>query len=124
MADITIKTVQPQRKVNPTLMAAAGAAVGAAARYALPTKDELHSLLNKENVDTFVTSTSAVARANGRSILKYGTIGALVASGIALVTNAFRAKDKEEELANITYSKYGAAIDSSDYAYMVMSWGD
>ena len=71
-----------------------------------------------------MTSTSAIARANGRSILKYGTIGALVASGIALVTNAFKAKDKEEELANITYSKYGAAIDSSDYAYMVMSWGD
>ncbi len=122
MADITIKTYQPTPKVNPTLMAAAGAAVGAGARYILPTKAEMSSLLNKENVDTFVSSAARAARAESRSILKYGAVGALIASGIALVANALKAKKPEDEISNITYSKYAAILDSSPDACMYMYW--
>ncbi len=127
MADLTINVnPTPKRKPNTALMAGVGAAVGAGARYILPTEKEMSSILNKENVDTFVSSASAVARANSRSILKYGAVGAAVAAGISLIAKAFNSnKNKEEENINdIQYSKYQAILDSSDYACQVMWWGD
>lgn len=126
MADITIKTVQPQkRKLSTPLMATAGALVGTGMRYVLPTKDELSNIFNKNTTDTFVSTLKNTAKADKRSILLYGGIGALIAAGTALIINAFRGnKNKEEDFETVEYSKYGAAIDSSDYACMVLWYGD
>ena len=129
MADLTINVNQtPKRKPNTALMAGVGAAVGAGARYILPTEKEMSSLLNKENVDTFVSSASAVARANSRSILKYGAVGAAVAAGISIIAKALHPdktkQQKEEDINDIQYSKNQAILDSSDYACQVMWWGD
>ena len=112
MENLTIQTTQPRRRPNTTLMAAAGAAIGAGARYVLPTKKELSSLLNKESVDTFVSSAAAAARANNRSILKYGSVGALVAAGISIISHALKPQKDEEQLENIQYKKYEAILDA------------
>ena len=119
MENLTIQTTQPRRRPNTTLMAAAGAAIGAGARYVLPTKKELSSLLNKESVDTFVSSTAAVARANSRSILKYGSVGALVAAGISIISHALKPKKDEEQFENIQYKKYEAILDAPEYACQI-----
>ncbi len=128
MADLTVNVnPTPKRKPNTALMAGIGAAVGAGARYILPTEKEMSSLLNKENVDTFVSSASAVARANSRSILKYGAVGAAVAAGISMIAKALhsdKTKQPKEDISDVQYSKYQAILDSSDYACQVMWWGD
>ena len=99
-----------------------GAVAGSAARYVVPTKNELSSIINKDAVDTFVSNASAVARGSKRSILKYGGFGALIAAGIASVAKFFSAKNK---LANTEYAKYEALLDTpADSAYAIMWYGD
>ena len=101
MENLTIQTTQPRRRPNTTLMAAAGAAIGAGARYVLPTKKELSSLLNKESVDTFVS------------------VGALVAAGISIISHALKPKKDEEQFENIQYKKYEAILDAPEYACQI-----
>ena len=98
-----------------------GAAAGMGARYIVPTKNELSSMFNKEAVDTFVSSSATAARGASRSILKYGAIGALVATGIALLTKVLGGQKQND---SASYSKLGALIDAPDYAVEVMWYGE
>ncbi len=119
MALEAISIVEPKRKKVPSvaLSAGAGALVGAGARYIVPTKAELSS------ADSFISTAAMNARANGRSILKYGAIGALAATGIALLSKLFTPEHKKEN-SNIEYSKLGALVDASDYACEIMWYGE
>ena len=113
-----ISTVEPKRRVMPALglSAGAGAAIGAGLRYVLPSKDELKS------VDSFISSAAMNARSANRSILKYGGLGALIASGITLLSKAYAPQKKND--ANIEYTKLGALIDAPDYACEIMWYGE
>ena len=111
-----VSTVQPKRN-NHSLIASAGvgAALGAGARYVVPTKSELKS------VDSFVSSAALSARGANRSILKYGAIGALVASGLSLLNKAFKEHKND---GSVEYTKLGALIDAPDYACEIMWYGE
>ena len=99
---------------------ALGAAVGAGARYVVPTKAEVSSIFNKEAVDTFVTNASAKARGADRSILKYAGIGGAIALGLSALSKLFpKHENKSDE-----YSKYAALLDAPDYAVEVMWYGE
>ena len=123
VADLTIRTAEPKRPINTALMAGIGAVAGIGARYIMPTKSELSAIRHSEAVDKFVSSASASARANGRSILKFSAVGAIVAAGGAMILNALKPA-KKEETNEVHYSKYGALLDSSDYACQVMWYCD
>ena len=99
---------------------AVGAALGAGARYVVPTKAEASSLFNKEAVDSFVSSASTQARGAGRSILKYSGVGAVAALIIGALAKIFPKNDNK----NDEYSKYGALLDAPDYAVEVMWYGE
>ena len=103
------------------IASAVGAAVGAGARYVVPTKSELSSIFNKDAVDTFVSSAATSARGANRSILKFGAIGAVVAAGLTLLSKAIHniKSNKESD-----YSKLGALIDAPDYAVEIMWYGE
>jgi len=112
-----ISTVEPKRR-NPSvaLSAGLGAAVGAGARYVLPTKNELKS------VDKFVSSAALSARGANRSMLKYGGIGALVASGIALLAKIYNPEHKTN--SNTEYTKLGALMDAPDYSCEILWYSE
>ena len=118
MALEAISRVEPKRKHFPSLgvSAGVGAAVGAGMRYIIPTKAELSS------VDSFVSSAAMAARSEGRSILKYGAVGAFLASGIALLSKAIHYKHNSD--TGIEYTKLGALVDAPDYACEIMWYGD
>lgn len=123
---MTIKaiTVTEPKKNNHSVIlpATMGALAGAAARYIVPTKAELTKMLNKESVDSFVSSAKISARSANRSILKYGAIGAMIAGLGALITKALTSQKQNHTL---DYSKYGAVIDSSiDSAYAMIWYED
>ena len=118
MALEAISITEPKRKKVPSvaISAGAGAVVGAGARYLVPSKNEMLS------ADKFISSAAMNARANGRSILKFGAIGALAASGLALLAKLFTPEHKSD--ANVEYSKLGALVDASDYACEIMWYGE
>ena len=118
-----ISKVEPKRRTTPSLGAAAtvGALAGTAARYVLPSKNDA-SLINKDAVDTFVSSTAK--RAANRSILKYGGIGALIAVGANLIHKALKKDDTKNNNVSIEYTKLGALIDAPDYACEIMWYGE
>ena len=97
-----------------------GAAVGAGARYVVPTKAEAKTLLNKHAVDSFVSSASMKARGAERSILKYAGIGGAAALLLGAISKIF----PKNENKNTEYSKYGALLDAPDYAVEVMWYGE
>ena len=99
---------------------ALGAAMGAGARYVVPTKAEASSIFNKEAMDTFVSNASAQARGANRSILKYSGIGAVATLLLAGLTKIFPKHDDK----NSEYSKYAALLDAPDYAVEVMWYGE
>ena len=118
----TIQITEPAKNNGAKLMAtgAVGAAMGAGARYVLPTKAEMSSILNKDAVDSFVSSASTQARSADRSILKYAGIGGAVALLLGALSKVF----PKHEDKNIEYSKYGALLDAPDYAVEVMWYGE
>ena len=120
MALEAISRVEPQRKTISkfALNAGAGAAVGAAARYFLPSKNELNS------ADKFLSSAAMNARGAGRSILKYGAIGALAATGLALFCKLFTTQRNDDTSDNVEYTKLGALVDAPDYACEIMWYGE
>ncbi len=124
MAINTITMGEPRRNNHGIMLpAAVGAVVGAASRYVVPTKAELTKMINKESVDSFVSSASINARSASRSILKYGGIGALIAGVGALLVNAFTPQAKAKH-AN-EFSKYGVIIDAPvDSAYALYWYED
>ena len=103
-------------------MAGVGAAVGVAARHIIPTKQELPAI--KNGCDEFISSAAMANRANNRSILKYGAIGALIAGGITMAAKALNKNKQNEYDDEFQYSKYQALLDASDYACLVTWWGD
>ena len=112
-----ISTVEPKRNPLPSvgISAGVGAAIGAGARYAIPSKSELKSM------DSFVSSAAMSARGANRSILKYGAVGALIASGITLLAKIYNPEHKDN--SNIEYTKLGALMDAPDYACEIV-WYD
>ena len=118
MALEAISRVEPKRRNIPTLgvSACAGAAAGAGLRYILPSKTEL------ANVDSFISTAAMNARAEGRSILKFGAVGALVATGAALLAKALTHKNDND--ASVEYTKLGALVDAPDYACEIMWYGE
>lgn len=116
---------QPTKRNNAHLMlnVATGAALGAAARYITPTKNELKSF-NKV-ADSFFSSTSTLARGANRSILKYAGIGALIAGGLYLLNKLFAKKPQEQpQQDTFEYSKYQALIDAPEYACEILIYGE
>ena len=118
----SIQISEPTKNNGAKLMAtgAVGAAMGAGARYVLPTKEEMGAIFNKEAVDTFVSNASAQARGANRSILKYAGIGGVAALLISALSKIF----PKQENKNNEYSKYGALLDAPDYAVEVMWYGE
>ena len=110
---------QPKSRTSATVVPAAlmGGVAGYASRFAMPTKTEFKNLLNKENADVFVSSASAAARANKRSIGKYVGLGALIASTIAMLVNKLKAP--KANIENAPYSKMGILLDAPDCAYEI-----
>ena len=116
----TINPIQPKTN-NARLMltTTAGAALGAAARYVVPTKAEWSSI--KTSADTFFSSASTMARKTNRSILKYAGIGAVVAAGISMMAKLFdKNTNKTAYTDNFEYSKYQALINSPEYACEIL----
>lgn len=105
------------------LSAGAGAAAGAVARYIVPTKTEVSKIINKEAVDTFVSSAATQTRGASRSILKYAGVGAIAAMGLNLLAKIFPSKGAYEK-ANSEYTKFGALVDAPDYAVEIMWYGE
>ena len=116
----TINPIQPKTN-NARLMltTTAGAALGAAARYVVPTKTEWSGI--KTSADTFFSSASTMARKTNRSILKYAGIGAVVAAGISML-NKLLAKNSNKfaQTDSFEYSKYQALIDAPEYACEIL----
>ena len=112
------------RKQSIVPAAAVGAVAGMGARYVVPTKSELSGLLNKENVDKFVSSAAAATRGNARSAMKYAGIGAAIAAGTAALVNVFKAHKNPAIEGTIEYSKLGILLDAPDYAYEIYCYGD
>ena len=121
MALEAISRVEPKKRNFPSLAmsAGAGAVIGAGARYILPSKTELSS------ADKFLSSAAMSARGANRSILKYGALGAAIATGIALLAKLFTPQHKENaENTNVEYTKLGALIDAPDYACEIMWYSE
>ena len=117
-----IQITEPNKSISGKVAAtgALGAAVGAGARYIVPTKAEASSIFNKDAVDTFVSNASTKARGADRSILKYAGIGGAAALLIGAIAKIFpKTENKPDE-----YSKYGALLDAPDYAVEVMWYGE
>lgn len=115
--------ISEPRKTNYGKMIAsgvAGAAVGAGARYAIPTKAELSSMLNKDAVDSFISNASTQARSANRSILKYAGLGGLIAIALGALSKIFPKTDNKDN----EYTKYGALLDAPDYAVEIMWYGE
>ena len=118
-----IESNQPTKRNNAQLLlrTAAGAALGAGARFILPTKTEMGSM--KTATDTFFSNAKTSARGANRSILKYAGIGALVAAGANLIAKTF--KNGKENNEAIDFTKYEALYDTpADSAYAIMWYGD
>ena len=98
-----------------------GAAAGIGARYVVPAKGELSSMINKDAVDKFVSSAATSARGANRSIFKYGGIGAVAAVGLTMLAKLF-SKNNANRIND--YSKLGALIDAPDYAVEIMWYGE
>lgn len=110
-----------QRSNNFALSTVAGAAVGAGARYLLPTKEQMKSMFSKESVDSFVLSANK--RGAERSILKYTAVGAVIAAGLNLVAKTFSKTNREKQ--EFDFTKYEALHDTpADSAYAIMWYGD
>ena len=103
------------------LTTATGAALGAEARYVVPTKNECKNM--KSSSDTFFSNVAANARSANRSILKYATVGAVVAAGVSLVSRLF-AKPKQTAQDTFEYSKLQAYIDAPEYACEILLYED
>ena len=113
-----ISTVEPKRRLTSLpLNAVAGAGIGAGLRYILPSKDEMRSM------DTFVSSAAMNARGANRSILKYGAIGALIASGLTLLAKVYTSDNSKKD-TSLEYTKLGALIDAPDYSCEIMWYGE
>lgn len=125
MAIEAIQAATPKRNnAHTMLLGTTGAALGAAARYYVPTKEEL-SLIKSKQADGFFSTAKAAARANKRSILKYAGVGAIIAAGIGLIVKLIKdSKLPKQQPEKIEYSKMGALIDASDYACEIMWWGE
>ena len=125
---IRVESNQPTKRNNARLMltTATGAAIGAAARYVVPTKNEWKGV--KESADTFFSNTAATARSANRSILKYAAVGAVVAAGLSLVSRLFAKPEYQHKLPphqdTFEYSKYQALIDAPEYACEILLYED
>ena len=120
----SIDSNQQTKRNNAHLMltTAMGGAIGAGARYIVPTQNEVKSL--KTVADTFFSNASVAARGANRSILKYAGIGAIIAAGIHCVKNLLTRKNEETSGDTFEYSKYAALIDASEYACEILIYED
>ncbi len=119
---LTLKE-QPKQKTNLLPAVLAGGAIGSGARYLLPTKAEFSNFFNKENIDTFISSSAVKTRGANRSILAFATVGALLSAGIAKVISHFKNKNQAVETTP-QYTKLGALMDASPYACEVVWYED
>lgn len=123
----SIDSNQPTKRNNTHLMltSAAGAALGAGARYVLPAKNAADSAV-KTSVKNYFSSNALNARGANRSILKYGALGALIAGGLYLITKAFNAKKEQMQKYDDIYefSKYQALIEAPDIACEMIFYED
>ena len=121
---IIIESNQPTKRNNARLMltTSTGAAIGAAARYVVPTKNEWKGV--KESTDTFFSNAAASARSANRSILKYAAVGAVVAAGLSLVSRLFTKPNQNQHKDTFEYSKYQALIDAPEYACEILLYED
>ena len=114
----SIDSNQPTKRNNAHLMlsTATGAALGAGARYILPTKVE---------ADTFLSNASVAARGANRSILKYSAVGAVIAGGIYLISKLFNSqKAKETQIDTFEINKYQALLETPGYAWEYVLYED
>ena len=128
-----VRLNQPQRSNHaPAVACAAGAALGAIGRYIVPTKKEISNMLNKEQVDTFVSQAATEARANGRSIAKSAGLGALILGGVTFVASKISdkigqiKKHSDTEALLKDYPDLGIILDASADAasYALYCYGD
>lgn len=122
---IRIEPNQPTKRNNARLMltTVAGGALGAAARYVIPTQNEIKTF--GETADTFFSNAPTVARGANRSIAKYAGVGAVVAAGLHLVKKALTKNDKpQQNVDTFEYSKYAAIIDAPEYACEILLYKD
>ena len=120
-----IDSTQPTKRSNAHLMltTATGAALGAGARYVLPTKNEMQSF--RTMGDTFFSNVATSARGSNRSILKYSVVGAVVAGGAYLLGKFFANKKPEQKYDDIyEFSRYSAIIDAPDIACEILLYDE
>jgi len=114
----SIDSNQQTKRNNAHLMltTAMGGAMGAGARYLVPTSAEMKSF--KTATDSFLSNASVAARGANRSILKYSAAGAVVAAGLYLASKIFGNKNAQTPKYEDTfeYSKYAALIEAPDIA--------
>lgn len=97
------------------LTTAVGGVLGAGARYIVPTKAEVQSF--NAAADTFFSNAKVAARGANRSILKYGTVGAIVAAGLTIASKLIKNdKQANKDSDTFEYSKYAALIEAPDIA--------
>ena len=115
---------QPIKRNNAQLLltTATGAALGAGARFVVPTKNEMSSF--RTAADTFFSNAQTSARGANRSILKYAGIGAAVAALVHTVTKLFAKNNAPKNGDSFEYSKYQALIDAPEYATEILIYGD
>ena len=119
-----IDSNQPTKRNNAQLLltTATGAALGAGARFVVPTKNEMGAL--KTASDTFFSNAKTSARGANRSILKYAGIGAVVAAGIHTLAKLFAKNNTSKTADSFEYSKYQALIDAPEYAAEILIYGE
>ena len=119
-----IDSNQPTKRNNAQLMltTATGAALGAGARFVVPTKNEMSSF--KTAADTFFSNAQTSARGANRSILKYAGLGAIIAAGVHTLTKLVAKNNASKNGDSFEYSRYQALIDAPEYATEILIYGD
>jgi len=114
----SIDSNQQTKRNNAHLMltTAMGGAIGAGARYIVPTQNEVKSL--RTAADTFFSNASVAARGANRSILKYSAVGAVVAGVLCLASKIFGNKNAQTQKYDdsFEYSRMAALIEAPDIA--------
>ncbi len=120
----SIDSNQPTKRNNAQLLlaTAAGAALGAGARFVVPTKNEMGAL--RTAADSFFSNAKTSARGAGRSILKYAGIGAVGAALVHTLAKLVAKKQAPKNGDSFEYSKYQALIDAPEYAAEILIYGE
>ena len=115
---------QPIKRNNAQLLltTATGAALGAGARFVVPTKNEMSSF--KTASDSFFSNAKTSARGANRSILKYAGMGAVIAAGVHTLAKLFAKNNAQKTGDTFEYSKFQALIDAPEYATEILIYGE